>query len=85
MTIDNDTGRAIASVTLAQAMETYSHDRNLGTEHLVALMDALKEAHAAYGRAVRKGDWDAMLGASTRMESYADKLKSFTQKLATAR
>ena len=85
MTIDNDTGRAVATLTLAQVMETYMHDRELNMEHLAVLEAAVKESHAAFTKALRKQDYDAMLGAATRLESYSDKLKNFTQKLVTSR
>jgi hypothetical protein len=82
MTIDNDS-RAIIPVTLAETMELYSCSKNLTAEHLLVLAAAVKESHAAFMKAARTGNWDAMLGAATRMHNYTAKLSQFTEVQAT--
>lgn len=84
MTIDNES-RAIVPVTLAETMEPYSCNRNLTPEHLLVLASAVQESHKAFIKAAKTGNWDAMLGAATRMNNYTSKLYSFTEKMATVR
>lgn len=82
MTIDNDT-RAIVTVSLADTLRMYSCDRDLGLEHLIVLAVAIKDAQAAFVRAAKKVDYDAMIGAATRLNNYAGKLNSFTDRLGS--
>lgn len=84
MTYDQDS-KALVTVSLATAMETYACSNSVTYEHLNVLSAAVKDAHSAYMRAAKKSDYDAMLGAASRLELYSDKLHAFTKKLATIR
>jgi hypothetical protein len=70
MTYDNDT-RALVTVTLADALDVWT-DRATH-EHIDVLHSAIKDAHAALTRAMKRKDADAMIGASQRLAGYADK------------
>lgn len=81
MTIDNES-RAIVTRPLAEVMDTYASSAT--HEDLAILAEALKDSTARYVAALKKGNTDAALGCAVKMEAYADKLHSFTKRLASA-
>lgn len=80
MTYDHDS-KALVTVTLSDALEAWGG--NVNSDHVIVINEALKDAQKAFERALKKGDRDAMLGASKRLEQYADRLHAHVNRLAT--
>lgn len=81
MTIDNDTGLAIYR-PLVEVLTIWSDNATMND--LSTLSNAMSDTSRKYASALKRGKLDEALGLAVKLESYSNKLKSFTEKLASA-